>query len=163
MPITPFGILTSDDVDAELSAGRFVPACLVENAATATTLATGASTLLNLGVSTDEKFDNDGLLDLTAANFAAVSRSGLWQVEAIVAFTANATGYRSAFPRIDGVGGYGPTIPSIGGTFTTNVEFTSEHVLTAGQAVSIGGLQTSGGNLNAILRRFHMHLIAPSP
>lgn len=153
MPISPFGILTADDM-----ADLVKPAMLVEVTAFQSA-PNNTPTLLDFGSALNVKLDNAGMVDVTNDQ-AIVPLAGLWSVKAVVVYLSNATGQRFAIPRINGLDELARIIPATTGIFTTNVHYTRDFVLAEGDTVQFRAQQSSGGALNARLASFSMHLLA---
>jgi hypothetical protein len=101
-----------------------------------------------------DKYDTiiiDGNTEWDAANLRWVCKTtGTYIINATLAWTAAAGGYRNLYIYIDGASVQGNSVAGVTGVSNNNIILYKKEI-TAGQYVELYGLQNSGGSLNAIV------------
>jgi len=99
-----------------------------------------------------ESYDYD-TIHSTSSNTGRLTakKSGVYQITGGGAFAANATGGRQFAIRVNGSTYIGATfVPTVGGSYTTNLDVSAMYKLNLNDYVELVAFQTSGGSLNVV-------------
>lgn len=115
-----------------------------------------------------ENYDVGGMFSATSTTLATIpaGKGGLYLVSVAIEFDTNSTGYRALYLNRNGSTQTRQTVTAISGN-PTRVESTTIMNCAAGDTISIGVFQNSGGNLNinsaGAMPLGVVHYLSPTP